>query len=214
MKTIMPPTIEKTMPKTRSVKTGCRIANPTSPPIGSVSPDSSDHPKAFHLLPVAYSTGIATQSPSGTLWTAMATPREAPTFSSSRVARKVASPSGKLCIPMARAVSNPIRASLFFSLSDSSIFWSSALLAAPPPSSTMLTTPPVPPTSTTTPEAARSACFAALMPGASASPSVSPSPSPSSEAVDWSGVGTSAFGSHAHTVLGRPWECPSSEAPP
>ena len=53
MKTIMPPTIEKTMPKTRSVKTGCSTAKPAMPPIGSVSPERNDQKKALVGLPVA-----------------------------------------------------------------------------------------------------------------------------------------------------------------
>ena len=34
MKTIMPPTIEKTRPKTIGVKIGCSAANPRMPPMG------------------------------------------------------------------------------------------------------------------------------------------------------------------------------------
>jgi len=53
MKTIIPPTMEKTIPKTISVKKGCKMAYPAIPPMGSVNPESKAQPNAFHLDSVA-----------------------------------------------------------------------------------------------------------------------------------------------------------------
>ena len=57
---------------------------------------------------------MATHSPSGTLWIAMAMAMATPTEGSARVATKVAIPSGKLWMAMAMAVSRPIFSSSFF----------------------------------------------------------------------------------------------------
>mmetsp|Transcript_35517 Transcript_35517/g.74569 ORF Transcript_35517/g.74569 Transcript_35517/m.74569 type:complete len:215 (-) Transcript_35517:125-769(-) len=68
---------------------------------------------------------MATQTPSGMLCTAMATPSARPICGSDTVARKVARPSGKLCSAIASAVIAPMRVSFFFSawLSMTSYDW-------------------------------------------------------------------------------------------
>ncbi len=75
--------------------------------------------------------GMDTHNPSGMLWIAMAMAKEAPTAGSSSVATKVARPSGKLWMPIARAVIMPMDSNLLSFVVSSALGGSSAAAGAP-----------------------------------------------------------------------------------